>query len=204
MRRMPPMTLALAFILLVLTVPLAGGRLTRLEDVRLRSIWLAGLAFAIQVVIVAFVSDGDTTTLRIAHLASYALAGACILRNLHIPFAWMIGLGGLMNVVAIAANGGVMPARLGALQAAGLDVAGAGEFTNSDAVQGANLAFLGDVFAIPAGWPGANVFSVGDVVIVLGALLALHALCGSRLGARLPRLMGRARAAPRAGRFPTL
>ena len=46
---MPPMTLALAFILLVLTVPLAGGRLTRLEDVRLRSIWLAGLAFAIQV-----------------------------------------------------------------------------------------------------------------------------------------------------------
>ena len=130
--------------------------------------------------------------------------GACILRNLHIPFAWMIALGGLMNVVAIAANGGVMPARLGALQAAGLDVAGAGEFTNSDAVEGANLAFLGDVFAIPAGWPGANVFSVGDVVIVLGALLALHALCGSRLGARLPRLMGRARAAPRAGRFPTL
>ena len=89
------MTLALAFILLVLTVPLAGGRLTRLEDVRLRSIWLAGLAVAIQVVIVAFVPDGDATTLRVAHLASYALAGACILRNLHIPFAWMIGLGGL-------------------------------------------------------------------------------------------------------------
>ncbi len=74
---------------------------------------------------------------------------------------------------------------------------GGSEFTNSDAVEGANLAFLGDVFAIPAGWPGANVFSVGDVVIVLGALLALHALCGSRLGARLPRLPGRARAVAR-------
>ena len=185
------MTLALAFILLVLTVPLAGGRLTRLEDLRLRSIWLAGLALAIQVVIVSFVPDGDTTTLRVAHLASYALAGVCILRNLHIPFAWLIALGGLMNVVAIAANGGVMPARLSALQAAGLEVGGK-EFTNSDAVEGANLAFLGDIFAIPAGWPGANVFSVGDVVIVLGALLALHALCGSRLGARLPRPLGRA------------
>ena len=44
---------------------------------------------------------------------------------------------------------------------AGLDVR-SGEFANSDLVENAHLAFLGDVFAIPAGWPGANVFSVGD------------------------------------------
>ena len=172
------MILALAFILLVLTVPLAGGRLSRLEDVRLRSLWLAGLALLIQVVIVGLIPGANETVLRVAHLCSYALAGACILRNLHIPFAWMIGLGGLMNLVAIAANGGVMPARRGALEAAGLE--SGGEFANSDLVEGAHLAFLGDVFAVPEGWPGANVFSVGDVVLVLGVALALHALCGSR------------------------
>ena len=174
------MTLALAFILLVLTVPLAGGRLSRLEHVRFRSIWLAALAFALQVLLVTVIPDGDTTLHRVAHIATYALAGACILRNLHIPFAWLVGVGGLLNLIAIVANGGVMPARRGALEAAGLEVQGS-EFANSDYVEDARIGFLGDVFAIPEGWPGANVFSVGDVVMVIGAFLALHALCGSRL-----------------------
>ena len=174
------MTLALAFILLVLTVPLAGGRLSRLEQVRFRSIWLGALALALQLLIVTAFPDGDTTFHRALHLASYVLAGACILRNLHIPFAWLIAAGGLLNVIAIVANGGVMPARRGALDAAGLDVKDS-DFANSDYVEDAKLGFLGDVFAIPEGWPGANVFSVGDVVMVLGAFLALHALCGSRL-----------------------
>jgi hypothetical protein len=177
------MTLALAFIVLVLTVPLAGGRLSRLGEVRFRSVWLAALALAIQVLIVTVFPDGDTTAHRILHLATYVLAGACILRNLHIPFVWLVAVGGLLNVIAIAANAGVMPARRGALESAGLDVRDTG-FANSDYVEDANLGFLGDVFAIPAGWPGANVFSAGDVVMVLGALLALHALCGSRLAGR--------------------
>ena len=83
-------------------------------------------------------------------------------------------------MVAIVANDGVMPASRGALETAGLDIR-SGEFANSDFVDDANLGFLGDVFAIPAGWPGANVFSVGDVLMVLGALLVLHAATGSRL-----------------------
>ena len=33
----------------------------------------------------------------------------------------------------------------------------------------------------PASWPVSNVFSLGDVVLVVAALLALHCLCGSRL-----------------------
>ena len=52
------------------------------------------------------------------------------------------------RVLAIAANGGVMPAARGALQTAGLDVR-SGEFANSDLVENADVAFLGDVFAIP-------------------------------------------------------
>jgi hypothetical protein len=41
------------------------------------------------------------------------------------------------------------------------------------------------VFAVPSSWPVSNVFSVGDVILVIAALLALHCLCGSRLA--LPR-----------------
>ena len=43
------------------------------------------------------------------------------------------------------------------------------------------LGFLGDVFAIPAGFPLANVFSIGDVLIVLGVGWGAHRICGSRL-----------------------
>ena len=149
------MTLALAFLLLLVTVPLAGGKLNRIGEIQLRSIWLAALAFAIQVVLVTIVPEGNDSLHRAAHLATYALAGACVLRNLHLRFLWVVALGGLFNLIAIAANGGVMPASRGALESAGLD-AQSGEFANSDFVDDANVAFLGDVFAIPSGWPAAT------------------------------------------------
>jgi Family of unknown function (DUF5317) len=193
------MTLALAFLLLLLSVPAAGGRLSALEEVRLRWVWMVVLAFAIQVVLVTFVPEGDTTLHRIAHLLTYGLAGACVLRNLDLRFMWAVALGGLLNFIAIAANGGVMPASRGALQTAGLDVR-SGSFANSDLVEGANVPFLGDVFAIPAGWPGANVFSLGDAVMLLGAFLVLHAATGSRLFAARRTERPRAREAPAARR----
>lgn len=196
------MTLALAFVLLVLTVPLLGGKLGRLEELRLRSVWLAGLAFALQVLIVTVVPEGDTGVHRAAHLASYALVGACVLRNIRLPFLWVVALGGLLNLIAIVANGGVMPASRSALESAGLDVR-SGSFANSDLVADARLAFLGDVFAVPAGWPAANVFSAGDVVMVAGAFLALHAVTGSRLGGALRRsLPGRGLGAEPVGAAP--
>jgi hypothetical protein len=175
------MTLALAFLVLLLTVPLFGGRLSRVGNVQIRWVWLAVVAFGVQVVLVTVVPDGDSTLHRILHLATYALAAACLLRNLDLRFVWLIGVGGLLNLVAIAANGGVMPASRGALATAGLDVQ-SGRFANSDFVVNAHVAFLGDVFAVPAGWPGANVFSVGDALMLVGVFLAVHAAAGSRLG----------------------
>ena|SRR5215218_8262898 len=183
------MTLALVFLLVLLTVPLAGGRLGRLAELELRWVWLAWLALAIQLVIVILAPEGNEGLHRAAHLGSYALAGACVARNLHLRFAWLVAVGGLLNVLAIAANGGVMPASGAALEVAGLE-AESTAFANSNPVPHAALAPLGDVFAIPAGWPGANVFSVGDVLIAAGALLALHAASGSRL--RAPRRRARA------------
>lgn len=177
------MTLALPFLLMIATVPLAGGKLRRLEDVRLHWVWLAAFAFALQVLIVVVAPEGDTVLQRVAHLWTYGLVGACVISNLDLRYVWVVGVGGLFNFVAIAANGGVMPASASALRTAGLGVT-SGEFTNSDVVENATVPFLGDVFAIPDGWPGANVFSIGDLVIVVGAFLVLHAATGSRLAGR--------------------
>jgi Family of unknown function (DUF5317) len=54
-------------------------------------------------------------------------------------------------------------------------------FHNSTALADPRLAFLGDIFFIPASWPLSNVFSVGDVLIALGIVWALHRICQSRL-----------------------
>src|SRR3954453_17549781 len=134
------MTLLLAFLLLLVTVPVAGGRLSRLSEIEIRGLWLAAAAFAIQVVLVTLVPDGDETLHRVAHIATYGLVGACILRNLDIRFMWIVALGGLLNFIAIVANGGVMPASRSALEAAGLNPSS--EFANSDLVRDPNVGFL--------------------------------------------------------------
>jgi hypothetical protein len=54
-------------------------------------------------------------------------------------------------------------------------------FQNSTALADPRLAFLGDVFSLPASWPLSNVFSVGDVLIALGVVWALHRIGRSRL-----------------------
>ena len=87
--------------------------------------------------------------------------------------------GAACNLVAMAANGGVMPASPSALAGAGLPVH-APAFHNSAALADPRLAFLGDVFHISASWPLSNVFSVGDVLIALGIIWAVHGICRLR------------------------
>jgi hypothetical protein len=100
--------------------------------------------------------------------------------NRAVPGLWLIAAGALANGAAIVANGGVMPTSARALRTAGLDV-DPEVFANSTALADARLAFLGDVFAIPSWVPFANVFSLGDLLIAIGAAYTVHAVCGSRL-----------------------
>lgn len=178
------MILPAVVLVLVLTVPLFGGRLGRLADLRIRSVWLVAVAIALQLLIVDFLAailpDAVASGL---HLVSYALVSWFVVANRHIRGLWVVALGGAMNLAAIAANHGVMPASPAATRRAGL-VEIAGEFANSAPTTHARLAFLGDVFAVPAGWPLANVFSAGDLVLVLGLGIVMHSACGSHLPRR--------------------
>jgi hypothetical protein len=175
--------IGIATLAALLAVPLFGGRITALADVRIKALWLAFAGIAMQIAIIEILQEGGGVAHRIVHLASYGLIAAFVIVNRHIPFLWLIALGGACNLAAIAANDGVMPASRSALEAAGLQET-QGEFLNSTAVPDAHLQFLGDVFATPSWLPAANVFSIGDVLIVVGALLAFHTICGSRLAVR--------------------
>jgi hypothetical protein len=177
------MAIGLAFLLCLATVPLARGRLGALADLRFRARGVLFTAILAQVVIISVVPRGAAALHEAVHLGTYLAVGAFVVANRRIPWVWLVALGGACNFAAIAANGGVMPAAPRALRAAGM-VVDPTEFTNSGAVAHPHLQFLGDVFWLPSSWPVSNVFSVGDVLIVLGALLAMHCICASRIAVR--------------------
>jgi hypothetical protein len=178
--------LVICFALSILSVPLAGGRLGALASFRPRHTWAVLGALGMQIGIISIWPGSGAIYLGF-HLASYSLLLVFLLSNRKLPGLWIVGVGTFMNFVAIASNGGVMPATAGALSKAGV-IIDPHQFANSARLVNPNYAFLGDVFAIPAGFPFANVFSPGDVCIVVGALLTLHQVCASRFFPRRPTL----------------
>ncbi|HEY7076711.1 MAG TPA: DUF5317 family protein [Solirubrobacteraceae bacterium] len=187
------MILALVYMAVLASVPLAGGKLSALADLPLRRSWLAAAAIAIQVVVISLLPGGSHTLHAGLHLASYGLLGAFAWANRRLTGVPLVALGGLMNFIAIAANGGVMPTDP-QLAASLAHTTARGDFINSAVQAHPKLLFLGDILATPASWPVHNIYSVGDVVIVLGVGVLVHVACGSRLG-RL-RLRRRPAAAP--------
>jgi hypothetical protein len=172
------MFLGLVFILCLLSVPLFRGRLTALGELRLRHGWLALAGIGLQVLIISVVPNGPAGMHEAVHMASYGCFGAFAWVNRRVPGVPVVALGGLLNLIAIAANGGVMPAD----PDLALHVAGEADgFVNSGALESPRLLWLGDVFATPDWLPLYNVYSVGDALIVLGVLVLLHGVSRSRL-----------------------
>ena len=174
------MVIVVACIVAALTVPLAGGRFARVAELELRHTWAVVLAIAVQVATFSVAPGALASAGEHLHFASYALAGAFLVANRHIPGLWLVGVGGASNLAAITANGGVMPASPSALDAAGLAAGGGAEFANSAAVASPHLAVL------------------GDVCVVAGLFVVLHVICGSRL---VPAESGQFRALLRERRF---
>lgn len=188
------MLIGVATMLALASVPLFNGRVMALAEVRFNMPWLAFLALGMQILIINVIPQDAGGVHRTIHLGSYIVLAGFVIINRQIPFLWLIALGGSCNFAAIAANGGVMPASADALRAAGV-IETPGEFINSTAVPDAKLQFLGDVFATPSWMHVNNVFSIGDVLIVIGALLAFHTICGSSAALIAARARARVRGA---------
>jgi len=150
----------------------AGGRVSALAEIHIHwwALALAGLAFQLLLfgpVLADRVGDAGP----LLYVASSALVFLAMLRNLDLPGFPLLAVGAALNMLVIVANGGFMPSAPGAWEllngTAGLPVT---TFTNSTLIHaGTTLPFLGDVLALPRPIPLANVFSVGDVLIGLGA-----------------------------------
>ena len=168
------------FLLAAASVVVAGGDLRRLSRLEFRFAPLLFGALLVQIVIISVVPGGNEGIKEAIHIASYLMVFVFLALNARVPGMWLIGLGAFLNFVAIAANGGVMPAHPDAVERAGMSHE-EGEFENSQVLDNPRLLVLGDRFALPESWPVSNVFSAGDVLIVMGAALGMHQVCGSRV-----------------------
>jgi hypothetical protein len=178
------MLLVITALALVATVPLAGGRLGALAEIRPRAVWAVLLAAAIQVGITQ-IAGGSHELHVVLHVLSYVLDAYFLFANRHLAGVPVLSVGAALNVLAIVTNGGVMPANAAALRISG--IASRPGFDNSAVLAHPHLAFLGDVIPVPGPWPIGNVLSVGDLIIFIGALVVLHVACGSRLTRLRPR-----------------
>jgi hypothetical protein len=151
-------------------------RLLRLLDLRFRRFYLIWLALLDQVLVISILPGHQHVVLDVANLLSYAVAGMFVWSNRRIPGVMLVGAGGALNVTVILANGGTMPANASSLAASGWRPQ-AGHFTNSAVLAHPKLAFLGDIFATPRWLPAHDVFSIGDVLIVLAVSVLVWKVC---------------------------
>lgn len=155
---------------------LRGGSLK--EDLGLRMMWLAPVAYALQVINRSLVPD--------LHLVVTAVSYGLLLY-----FAWVnienqgvrfILIGVLLNVVVILANGGRIPVDIEAARAVGVDVDELSRRVlakHAPLISDSRLPFLGDVIPVP--FPIARIISLGDIFAVCGSFLLVQDLMGKRI-----------------------
>ena len=175
--------LCLVFLLGLIVV---GGRVSNLAQIEVKWGWLAPLAFLMQAYLIFFPGEtggGLLSGRSLILIFSYGLLFAVVCYNRQLPGVKVIGLGLLLNFLAIVLNGGFMPITPEALVQIGYDgnvprletgylvartkniVMGPGE---------ARLWFLSDIFLLPSPFPIPTALSIGDLLIVVGMFFFLR------------------------------
>lgn len=147
----------------------------------LRLLWMAPLAFACQILVIHAL---DGTALRVALPLSHLLLLPFLLANWRLLGVRLIALGLALNLLAITANGGLMPVEQSAVDAVGKHTNV--ELTAGQHIPGSknillerhsiHLRALSDVILLPVPQPYTRAVSAGDLAIVAGIAAVLTAL----------------------------
>jgi hypothetical protein len=166
------LTLAIVFSLL------AGGRLERLADLRLSYLWLAPIAFALQLLAVYGPEPLSGELAIPVIVGSHAVLVGIAILNLRAPGMVIAAAGLAMNLAVIVANGGLMPVAPETLRLAGREA-----WKIGDGSPGTRVAHSKDIIRARedtwlepladrywTGLPGrlGVIFSAGDVVLLAG------------------------------------
>ena len=171
---------------------LSGGRLSSLENLRLRWLPLVFISLVIQLLI--FPLFTSTPILAFAeiplHILSYVLLAVWIVANIRIAPIILLSLGAICNLLVLIANGGVMPASINAVLKAGLPFLAErlmqdGAYANLILMsESSRLNVLGDILYLPKWIPFSAAFSIGDLLITLALIWLI--VKGMRLNGKKP------------------
>ena len=167
--------------LALITGALAGGGLPRLADLRLRWVWILGLALALRfgAGLARQIAPGVELPLGAAFVSAYGLLFIWLWGNWRVPGLQVAAVGIGLNTLAVVLNGGQMPIWSAAFTAAGFPpdalandpfhfVMNAGSV--AEFVKGGGI--FGDVLPIPI--PVIrDVVSIGDALLAVGIFWAI-------------------------------
>ncbi len=177
------MILFVVLIVAVLVALLRGGRPSRAPAVSLRWSLLPLLAALPQLVVIFFPTPEQAGLHTALLLLSTLLVLVAVWLNRRVPGVALIGLGLLLNLTVMLANGGYMPitpetvARIGHTDRVVLTEAGARVAGSKDVVLPRDetaLWFLGDIFVLAEPYPDPTAFSPGDVLIAVGTFVLIQ------------------------------
>ena len=172
----------LSSIVLALVVgALAGGGLPRLADLKLRWVWILGLAIAVRFG-AGLLRQGDIGVeipLGALFIAAYGLIFVWLWGNWRVPGLQIAAVGIGLNMLALLLNGGQMPIWSAAFQAAGFTPAALANDPFHFLLQSNTVAdfvrqggIFGDVVPIPIPII-RDVVSIGDTLLIVGIFWAI-------------------------------
>jgi len=179
-----------AVVLTIIVSFLAGGRPGKLKDIELRGIVVFVLAAAVRVTLDVLGAKGSPAARTIGpwlSIAAYVGLLAALWLNRHLWPLRLVGLGVLLNLLVVAANGGSMPVdrqlavRLCAPRLIEL-LDSPSYVVHKPITPQTRLRPLADVLALPMLYPRPKWFSpgsVGDILITLGACATLFTGLGA-------------------------
>jgi hypothetical protein len=175
------MLMPITVLFVMIVALLRGGSLRNFSSLRLRWIPLAIGSFLLQLLIFTPFRETPLVTISTTqiYMLSMALLTLWVAANWRIPGMALMAAGLLANFVAIAANGGYMPVSPAHARIAGtIDryaTEGQAIANNSLATEDdVRLWLLTDILPLPQGFPFANVYSIGDVLLTIGAAILCY------------------------------
>jgi MFS family permease len=167
--------------LALVTGALAGGGLPRLADLRLRGIWVLGIAVALRLgaVLLGQQPIGQDLPLAWGFVAAYLLLFLFLGANYRVPGMQVAAVGIGLNTLAVFLNSGQMPIWAGAYAAAGFPPGGIANDPFHFLISSGTVAdfvarggIFGDVVPLPIPII-RDVVSIGDILLALGVFWAI-------------------------------